>query len=341
MSLEALKKAIQENKIPNVLLLYGEEDFMKNHYARLAEKALFPEDAAAFSAFNKRAFDGKNIPLEEAGDAIEGLAVFGGKKLLLFNNSLIFKTDSRTGAKQEVRAYFEKALKKLPDNCHLVFTESEIDKRSALYKLVSKEYLAVEFPYLDEKTMVDWGVKQFQMRGKRAAAATVRQLLGALEPGMTRVKNEIEKLCAFLGERTELTPADVEAAVTPSVQNRVFDMVGAAMRRDAQTAMRLLRDLFLAEQGNEPKIMGALVYHLEKLICAKLLVMGGKSRGDAVRLLGGSPYAASKYLSDAAKADLNALRAALEQCANADIALKSSGGDKKLVLEMLILEIAA
>ena len=143
MTAADLKKMLKEGTVSgNVFLLYGEETFLKEHYCNQLTTLLKPDMMEELNVFS---FSGKNYDIAAVDEAIEALPVFADRKLLLFSDSKIFKPDGRTGAAAEYRSYWEKRLKDIPENVYLVFSESEIDKRSALYKYIAKNQTAAVF----------------------------------------------------------------------------------------------------------------------------------------------------------------------------------------------------
>ena len=47
---------------------------------------------------------------------------------------------------------------------------------------------------------------------------------------LTGLKNELDKLTAYVGERTNITQQDVEAVVTPSGECTVFQMIDCVLQ---------------------------------------------------------------------------------------------------------------
>ena len=109
MSKEILDEIIKsKNPTHNVFLLWGEEAFLRLHYKKNLISVLEP---TVMPDLNLYVFDGKDYSISAVDEAIESLPVMDTQKLLIFDNSLIFKPDSRTGAKAEIRDYWEKRLK--------------------------------------------------------------------------------------------------------------------------------------------------------------------------------------------------------------------------------------
>ena len=165
MKLEELKQIIKgQMPPPRVFLLWGEEAFLKAHYKKQLTELLSPD---VMTDLNVYVFEGKSYSTRQVDEAIEALPVMADKKLLVFNDSLIFRPDGRTGAKAEYRDYWAERLKDIPDYVSILFDESEIDKRSALLKQVDKMGACVEFAYMTEEEMVRWTVRLFANLGKQ------------------------------------------------------------------------------------------------------------------------------------------------------------------------------
>lgn len=136
MSLENIKKLLAESELSqNVILLFGDEVFLKNHYkSKLIERIADTN----YPDMNNFYFDEKNYKISEVNDAIETLPFMADKKMLYFKNSYIFKTDSRSGAKQEYRDYWESVLKAFPMRFILSLTKPRLIKEALFIKKFSK-----------------------------------------------------------------------------------------------------------------------------------------------------------------------------------------------------------
>ncbi|MBR2499969.1 MAG: hypothetical protein IKB60_02705 [Clostridia bacterium] len=105
MSKERLDEMIKsQNVTSNVFLLWGEEAFLRLHYKKNLVSLLMP---SCMPELNYYSFDGKDYSTVAIDEAIEALPVMDTQKLLVFDNSMLFKPDGRTGAKADVREYWE------------------------------------------------------------------------------------------------------------------------------------------------------------------------------------------------------------------------------------------
>ncbi len=334
MSIENLKQIVKTaTSSCNVFLLYGEEVFLKEHYCKKLTELFMPDAVAELNYFR---FEGKAYDIAAVDEAIESLPVFAGQKLLVFFDSLIFKPDSRTGATAEYRNYWETRLKDIPDHVYILFVESEIDKRSALYKFLAKEYDVTEFTYLSENDMINWTVGLFKNLGKSISFPDAKYLIEITDNGMLSVKREAEKLVAYVSGEA-VTKKEIDFLVTPSVENKVFDMIDALTAKNISLALFKLNDLFLLKEDSN-RILGAIIYHVDKLINTKLLLQEGADKSTIMSKLKCAPFQASKYMRDCGKYDIKELVALLKRCAQADSHLKSNSMDNNILLELLLVE---
>lgn len=330
-----LKKMLKSGEFPyRVYLLYGEEAFLKAHYQNKLAEYFKPE---AMEELNVFLFSGKSYDLSAVDEAIESLPVFADRKLLVFTDSQIFKPDGRNGATAEYRNYWEKRLKDVPEYVYIIFSENEIDKRSALYKYVNKNQAAVEFTYLSENEMIQWTVGLFRTLGKTISPFDAKYLVEITDSGMLAVKREAEKLAAYVKDGLSVGRKEIDAMVTPSVENKVFDMIDALIEKDIHLALIKMNDLFtLKEDAN--RILGAMMYHVDKLVNTKLLLGQGFGKSEIMSKLKLAPFQAGKYMRECEKYQLEELTALLKRCTKTDAYLKSNSMDNYTLLELLLFE---
>ncbi len=335
MKIEELKQIIKGQKpAPRIFVLWGEETFLKAHYKKQLVELLSPDTMEDLNIFS---FEGKNYSLTQVDEAMEALPVFADKKLLLFTDSLIFKPDARTGAKAEYREYWAERFRDIPDYVSVIFDESDIDKRSALLKQADKEGACVEFGFMSEEEMVRWTQRLFANFGKKLDAVNARYLNEITQAGMMAVRREAEKLVAYSGDREEIAKADIELLVMPAIEGKVFDMVAAMLRKDADASLKLLEDLFsLKTDANE--ILPAIIYNADKLLQTKLLTACGADKSQIMSKLKISPFQAGKFMRDSAKYSLEQLEHLVNRLAETDGYLKSNSMDKSILISLLVSE---
>ena len=112
-----------------VYLLFGEEAFLKKSYKNRLREAITQGDT-----MNYNYYEGKGINVNEIISLSDTMPFFADRRLILMEDSGWFK--GGPGA-DEMCAYIEN----IPDTTCLLFVETEVDKRSRMYKAVKKVWL--------------------------------------------------------------------------------------------------------------------------------------------------------------------------------------------------------
>jgi len=180
-----------------------------------------------------------------------------------------------------------------------------------------------------------------------------RELVDALSAEMLTVASELEKLLLYAGalaaERgaASIGLADVETMVTAAKQRSLYELTDAISLHDAPRALALLAGLLNASDGGEDAAIGH-VFMLAKTF-RQMLVLNEKQVKDqramwAVLWPGFrvAPFAADALIAQARRyRDRGELTRGLQLIAKADLELRSSPADKRLVLERLVMRLAA
>ncbi len=337
MKYEEFTKYLKQDTVDkNVLLLYGEETFLKQHCKNELLKKISPEQMPEFNTFS---YDGKKYDLKSVDEAIEALPVMSDKKLLLFRNSMIFTISGKETATKEYKEFWEKRLSDIPEDVYIVFDEEKIDKRSGLYKRLQKEDAFAEFTYLTENKMINWTVGLFKSMGKNISPHDAKYLVEITGDGMLAVKHEAEKISSYTQGRIDVSRQDIDAVVVPVLENRVFDMVDAILARNAYTALEQLQVL-CAIKEEEIRILGAISSSVDKLLTVKLMTNSGMDKTQIASKSKIPPFLVSKYISLSAKYDTKDLETLLSKCVETDRSFKLSPADKTVLLQRFIVEFA-
>lgn len=65
---------------------------------------------------------------------------------------------------------------------------------------------------------------------------------------MFQIKNETDKLIAYVGEKEEITKEDIDAITSGEVQDKIFDLVDAIARGNKPAALGYYNDLILLKE---------------------------------------------------------------------------------------------
>ena len=166
-----------------------------------------------------------------------------------------------------------------------------------------------------------------------------RKLLEYTGPDMTALHTEMEKLCAYaLGSGgTEVTVEMVEELVAKSSETTVFLMAGALVAGRYDEAYRLL-DLLFYQREDPVSIASALAASYLDMVRVRAALENGGTFAAAAQY---GDYKRKEFVLERAQRNVRGvsqqvLRESVHLLVEADLALKSSRMDQRLVLEELI-----
>jgi DNA polymerase-3 subunit delta len=217
----------------------------------------------------------------------------------------------------------------------------------------------VELARVDEADAVRWLTEEAPNRSVQITPDAARELVDALGADMMLIASEFEKLCLYAQGKQLLTLAGTPTGVTPTVtlgdvetmvlaakQRSLYELTDAISRRDRPAALALLHGLLNASDGGEDSAIGHL-YMLARTFRQMLIILEKNVRDSraiwSVLWQGFRmpPFAADDLIRQARRYKSRSdLTRALRLIARADLEIRSSPPDKRLVLERLVLALA-
>jgi DNA polymerase III subunit delta len=205
----------------------------------------------------------------------------------------------------------------------------------------------VELVRVEESDAMRWLVVEAEKRGSELEVDAARELTDALGADLMLMASELEKLLLYTGERRRITLGDVETMVLGAKQRSLYELTDAISAKDRPRALALLQGLLNASDGGEESAIGHL-YMLARTFRQMLVILEKNVRDSRAiwqALWQGfrmPPFAAEDLIRQARRyKSRRDLTRALRLIARADLELRSSPPDKRLVLERLVLALAS
>ncbi len=205
----------------------------------------------------------------------------------------------------------------------------------------------VELARANEEDAMRWAVATAQEAGNRLEPDAARELVDALGADMMMISSELEKLLLYTLGKGRITLGDVETMVLSAKQRSLYELTDAISARDRAKALALLQGLLNSSDAGEDAAIGHL-YMLAKTFRQMLVILEKNVRDSRAiwqALWQGfrmPPFAADDLIRQARRyKSRRELTRALRLVARADLELRSSPPDKRLVLERLVYELAS
>jgi len=329
LSLPALKQQIADRRLGPVYLFVGEDVKLVDRMVDAIESVVDPADRP-FAVERVYAGEPGGTPLDIAGSS-RMMPMLGDRRLVIvLRAERLLKPKRSTKARDtgpedegsedggEAEATVDAApledylADPLPSST-IVFVATDIDRGRRLTKRLLERCQTVEFKGLAEASSSDgrggaigWLRDELTRAGRSIDPEAARMLVARSGGDISKLRGDVERLLLFSEGRRTITADDVRDVVTDQAgvddEWAVVSAIaeGNAARALVETGLRL-------ERGDSPH---ALVGQLRWWVSTKL-AQGAPGRA----------------------------KAAVEALLRTDLALKSSGGDERVLLERLVVEL--
>ena len=306
---------VKKGEIARAYLFEGEEEYVKERALETLRQKLLPE---GLEALNETML--QNPAAAQLIECAEMVPVMAEKRLVVANEcAYVAKAAGDSDGAERLTKY----LDALPETtCIVFYVKGLADGRKKLSQALKKKAAAVRFDPLTDAELNKWIAGQFRPLGKTIAPQTAMQLTFTSGRELMLLSQEIKKLAAFVGERTEITPADVERAATRTAECTVFQMVDALVAGKAAEAFRLLAVLL---ENGEARIgvLAMIARQYRNMLYYKLSREAGMPEPEIARQIGVPPFAVRRLADQARRESAQALKEKLDLCVDTDYAIKS------------------
>lgn len=323
--MDILKEMEKGNVLP-VYLFCGTERYLMEEALKKVE-ALVVDTATR--CFNYNLFQGSEVSAEAIINVAQTVPMMARRRLVVVRD-----VDKLSASELEKLGRYIKDPS--PSTC-LILAADKVDMRKGIFQALKGA--AVQFEPLYENQIPSWIKKEAESKGKNIAPDAAQYLAEAVGSDLLRLRNELEKVALYTGDRKEITVKDVEAVSTRSKLESVFKLTDAVGSKDAGRAMKVLGDL-LDNGENGIKILFMVTRHLRLIGKVKELVDAGLKSDAIVKEAGIHPFVLKGVMGQVKRFTKENLREAFQRLLEADASLKSGKLTDRLILEGLFLSLA-
>ena len=325
---------------PAVYLLYGEDELAISEYiVKLTEKL----GDKTMAEMNTTRLEGRTCSLDELVGAVSTMPFLVKRRLVILTHPLEY-------SKPDKQKRFKEILNKVPSSTALVLVEdhvltSEHDRKNKKINWLEKWAQEAEGKAIHRSFAIPMGPKLSEWIRNRVKSAggqitpQAAEMLASrvgLEPRLLDL--EIGKLLAYANYARSIDIDDVVYLTPDSAGAPDFALVNALRAHDARQALNLLQRE-LAEK-DPLQIFQGIVFQFRQLLLAREILDEGGREDDVVRQLGVHPFVAQKAVEHARRFTLPDLELIYRRLLELDEALKTSGMEGELALDVLVTELS-
>jgi DNA polymerase-3 subunit delta len=334
MEIDNLEQFIQTGNLKGCYVFCGPDENLIKESVNSIVNAVVDKN---FADLNLIKFDGMRVQFDEVMNACETMPFISEKKVVIvYRTAFLGDAEDRESKKKFEEFY--KYISNVPTHCILIMYYvfgDDREKASGNIKKLEKVCTVIKADKLKGDKLSKRVASIFEQRGKNIDKALLKFFCDNVDNNMDIIKNEIDKLISYT-EGRDIVKSDIIELLPQLSDDDIFDLVDYLSQKRPEKAIDILNELLFRGEAIGG-ILFMIVRQFKLLYSIKLGIDEGKNKDGLAKELRLHPYVCEKLISQSRKFSLNQIKACMRLCLETEKSLKSSSGDKKIEMEMLII----
>ena len=309
-------ESLKTGDLRPVYVFEGEEEYIKAQAVKALCTKLLPEGLEAMNLTELA-----SPAADELIAAVETLPMMADKRVVIVREYAPLSS-GKAGSDDDADTMIGYLPGASPTTCLVFLVKGKADARKKLYSYCKQHQTIVDFSAMTEPQAVNWIIRSMRALGKKMDSAVAERFLFTVGSDAALLKQEIEKLADFAGERDTVLAEDIEAVSVKSLECTVFQMVDAQVAGEYGEAMVLMQKVL---SGGEDRmlILSMLLRQYRMLYQTRRLMEERVQQGELASLLKIPPFAARRMQAQAARYDKCRLKEVYDFLLDFEYRLKS------------------
>ena len=275
--------------------------------------------------------DGENAPLADILDEVRTPSLLGGRRVVVVDDADECITANRAALERYCSAPAE-------GGCLILLCDS-MPKTTRLRKIIAAGGAVIECEAPKGRAVVVWIVRRAkETYGKRLSDAAAQRLKEHLGDALGWLDVELAKLAAYVGDRPEITPSDIEAATGEHREEKVFAVIDAVSSGDTSRALKQWEQVLTTDRAAPGRAIAGLAWSVRRLLETFHDWKKGADLGGLARRMFTDPETLRRRLE---QTSVDQLREQQRDLLAADIAVKTGLSTVDVAVERFIVKHSA
>lgn len=333
---EVYEKDIEKGNIKNGYVFCGlDEELIKDGIEIIINKEI-SED---FKELNLIKIDGMNTTFDEIVNACETMPFMSEKKaVVIYRASFLQEKSDSSGTK--IYNELKKYVSDMPAYTILIMYYLCKDKRDKPNK--NKKLTPIEkyFPVVFcDKLKRDRYVKKvgdiFKSREKAIGRAELAYFCDKVQNNFDIIKREADKLISYC-EGRDIKKSDIDVLISSSNDEDIFDLVELIAIKKIDKAIDIMKEI-LYKSDQHMLIISAVEKHFARLYEIKIGMSQGKRVNQFMSEYRLPQFVCEKLMSQSSRFTEKQLCELVKLCVSCETKMKSSGADKTMEMEFMLI----
>jgi len=330
MNYQDMLNLTKQEKTYPVYLFYGKENYLKEDISKKLRNRLIDP---AYRELNYKIFYGEKLSINEVINDLETLPLMSEHKLVVIKEAEKINKNDVT----KLVNYFNRlSLKNIFSTLIIIYKESRPNKE--LITAIKRVGITSNFNITDKAKLALWVKTKFRQSNKKITPEALFYLNSIIGDDLGRLFNEIEKIDIYTKDQKVIEKEDVMTSIGGSEAVNIFKVLDSIGDKDVKNAIDGLVKL---NQGNLHHLsIFSMIYRQIKLILQTKLLLAGEFNFKEVEKKLKLPYfVVEKMIKQSKKYTFKEICKSYELLNIADLELKDSQKEPKIILEELVVNI--
>ncbi|HPI20751.1 MAG TPA: DNA polymerase III subunit delta [Candidatus Kapabacteria bacterium] len=352
---DSVEKIIKSKKYPQILLLFGEEEFLLEE----AFKNIVKQSSIDISSeYDTEILDAENISYEQIVEKCNTYPFVSEKRVVAVKQFQLLFSTKQTKKKTNDSKMFSNYISSPSDSTFLVLSaslpqfdgitaaqkakanqkyEKMISDAAFPYNEILTNHSWIEYPKVKEQYFGAWVKSRVNSFGKEIREDASEFLVAQTNQSLRDLSNEVDKLIAFIDERERVTLDDIAAVTGSSRKYNVFEFQKQVAKRNLKKAAMILEKM---QKNEQQEIL--IVSILTKFFITLFKLIEKTNAGNNYQIaeqVGISSYFLKEYLDSLKLYSASDIEHAFFYLIEADEMLKSSSTDRMYILQKMLVKI--
>ena len=336
MSFDLIKSMGDKNKLPNCLLLYGDEEYFMDYSVKYIKNKYIDK---SYEDMNYAEFE-KLDSLKDIFEFADTFPFMSEKKLCLLKEAGFFTSTGSLDKKEE-----EKLLKYIDENedCITIFVikDGKPDSRKKIVKKLKDNEAVFEFTRLNEGELTKYITDEFKKNSFKISMSDANYMAnntGYLDyessVSLYHVNNEISKIMSHNNEKKNITTSDLELLMVKSVESSIFRLVDCICENNKKKSFEVLDEMLL---NNTPEqfIIHMITRQYRMLYQYVILQKKGYTFNEIINKMKIKNFVASKLEKQSKNLKMETIEYYMRRFLEIDRKIKAGEIDSRIGLEII------
>lgn len=336
MSYNVIKNMISKDKMPNCLILYGDEEYFIDYSIRYIKYKYIDKE---YEDMNYSEFE-KKFNLEDYFEFADTFPFMSERKLCVIKEADFFTSAGSLDKKEE-----EKLIKVMDNNdsCITAFIikGGKPDLRKRIVKKLRDKNGLIEFKRLSERELTNYIGGEFKKNKFNISMSLANYMAvnsGYLEyeskTNLYHINNEIHKIMSHNQGKKDISGEDLDLLMVKSIESNIFKLIDYICEGNKNKSYEIL-DEMLTNNIAEQFIIHMIIRQYRMLYHYIVLEKKGYNYKEIMGKMKIRNFVASKLLKQSKNLSMEAIEFYMDRFLDIDKKIKTGEIDSRIGLELI------